>query len=375
MSAQSFFVAPASCRLSGFSELTVGHAVPFCDTLAKTLMAQKVKWGILSTAPIAQRRVLPAMRNCVNAEVAAIASRSLDKAKEAATKFSIPKAYGAYEELLADPEIEAIYNPLPSHLHVEWSIRAARCGKHVLCEKPLSRTVAQARRLLETRDEYRVKIGEAFMVRTHPQWLRTAELVRAGRIGKLRSAFCYFSYFNVDPANTRNIVEYDGGALMDIGCYPIKTSRFVFAEEPVRVIGCFERDPSFKTDRLTSAILEFPAGQSIFTVSSQATFYQKAQFFGTTGRIDVEIPINPPTDKPARIFIDDGKDLYAGGSAIIESFPICNQFTIQADLFSAAIRENSEVPNPLEDAIGNAAVIEALFRSAQSGKWETPERL
>jgi predicted dehydrogenase len=338
-------------------------------------MTKKVKWGILSAASIAQRRVLPAMLNCERAEIAAIASRSLDKAKEVAAKFSIPKVYGTYEELLADPEIEAIYNPLPNHLHVEWSIRAASLGKHVLCEKPLSRTVAEARRLLEVRDEYRVKIGEAFMVRTHPQWLRTAELVHAGRIGKLHSAFCYFSYFNVNPANTRNIAEYDGGALLDIGCYPIKTSRFVFAEEPVRVIGCFERDPSFKTDRLTSAILEFPGGQCIFTVSTQATSYQKMQFFGTTGRIDVEIPFNAPTDKPARIFIDDGKDLYAGASAVIESFPICNQFTIQADLFSAAIRENSEVPNPLEDSICNVAVIEALFRSAQSGKWETPERL
>jgi predicted dehydrogenase len=337
-------------------------------------MTKKVKWGILSTASIAQRRVLPAMLNCERAEITAIASRSLDKAKAVAARFSIPKVYGSYEELLADPEIEAIYNPLPNHLHVEWSMRAATHGKHVLCEKPLSRTVAEARRLLEVRDEYRVKIGEAFMVRTHPQWLRTAELVHAGRIGKLHSAFCYFSYFNVDPANTRNIAEDEGGALMDIGCYPIKTSRFVFAEEPSRVIGCFERDPTFKTDRLTSAILEYPGGQCIFTVSTQATHYQKMQFFGTSGRIDVEIPFNAPIDKPARIFIDDGKDLYAGASAVAESFSTCNQFTIQADLFSAAIRENSEIPNPLEDSVCNVAVIEALFRSGHSGTWEIPER-
>jgi predicted dehydrogenase len=338
-------------------------------------MTRKVKWGILSTASIAQRRVLPAMLNCEQAEVAAIASRSIDKAKTVAAKFSIPKMYGSYEELFSDPEIEAIYNPLPNHLHVEWSIRAASRGKHVLCEKPLSRSVAEARRLLRARDEYRVKIGEAFMVRTHPQWLRTEELVQSGRIGKLRSAIGYFSYFNVDPDNTRNVLGYAGGALMDIGCYPIKTSRFVFGEEPVRVIGRLEHDPSFKTDRLSSAILEFPGGQSIFTVSSQAVYYQKMQFIGTTGRIDVEIPFNAPTDKPARIFIDDGKDLYDGGSAIVESFPVCNQFTIQADLFSAAIREDGEVPNPLEDSICNAAVIEALFRSAESGAWETPEGL
>jgi predicted dehydrogenase len=338
-------------------------------------MTKKVKWGILSTASIAQRRVLPAMLNCQRAEITAVASRSLDKAKSVAAKFPIPKVYGSYEELLADPEIEVIYNPLPNHMHVEWSIRAASHGKHVLCEKPLSNTVAEVRRLLEARDKYRVKIGEAFMVRTHPQWLRTEELVRTGRIGPLRSVLGFFSYFNVDPANTRNIEDYDGGALMDIGCYPIKTSRFIFAEEPIRVIGCLELDPTFKVDRLTSAILEFPSGQSVFTSSSQLAYYQKMQFFGTKGRIDVEIPFNAPTDKPARIFIDDGKDLYAGASAIIETFPICNQFTIQADLFSAAIRDNAEVPNPLEDSIRNTAVIEALFRSGKSAKWEIPESL
>jgi predicted dehydrogenase len=338
-------------------------------------MTKKVKWGIISTASIAQRRVLPAMLNCEHAEIAAIGSRSLDKAKAVAAKFSIPKVYGSYEELFDDPEIEAIYNPLPNHLHAEWSIRAASRGKHVLVEKPVSRNAAEARRLLKARDDYRVKIGEAFMVRTHPQWLRTVELVRSGRIGKLRSALGYFSYFNVDPGNTRNIAEDAGGGLMDIGCYPIKTSRFVFGEEPVRVLACMERDPSFKTDRLTSAILEFPTGQAVFTVSTQMVYYQKMQFFGDAGRIDVEIPFNAPTDKPTRIFIDDGKDLYAGASAVVESFPICNQFTIQADLFSTAIRNNTEVPNPLEDAICNMAVIDALFHSAQSGKWETPEHL
>jgi predicted dehydrogenase len=343
--------------------------------VTENLMTTKVKWGILSTASIAQRRVLPAMLKCERAEVAAIASRSLDKAKSVAGRFSIPKVYGSYEELLDDPEIEAIYNPLPNHLHVEWSILAASRGKHVLCEKPMSRTVKEARHLLEARDEYRVKIGEAFMVRNHPQWLRAAELVHSGRIGKLRSALGYFSYFNVDPENTRNIADYAGGALMDIGCYPIKTTRFVFGEEPVRVIGCLERDPSFKTDRVTSAILEYPAGQCVFAVSTQATYYQRMQFIGTTGRIDIELPFNAPTDKPARIHIDDGKDLYAGASAVVETFPICNQFTIQADLFSTAIREDTEVPNPLEDSICNMAVIEAILRSAETGKWEVPERL
>ena len=338
-------------------------------------MTQKVKWGILGAASIARRRVVPAMLQCEFAEVAAVASRSIEKAKEFAKEFSIAKAYGTYEELINDPEIEVIYNPLPNHLHVEWSIRAASRRKHVLCEKPIARTVAEARRLLEARDEYGVKIGEAFMVRTHPQWLRALELVQAGRIGKLRSAMGFFSYFNVNPQNARNSPEYAGGALMDIGCYPIRMSRFIFGEEPVRVLACMEMDPSFETDRLTSAILEFPRGQVIFTVSTQIVYYQRMQFFGTEGRLDIEIPFNAPTDKPCRIFLDNGKDLYAGGSQITESFPVCNQFTIQADLFSKAVRENQEVPNSMEDAVCNAAVIEALFRSMQTGEWEKPERL
>jgi predicted dehydrogenase len=337
-------------------------------------MTKKVKWGILSTASIGERRVLPAMLHCERGELAAIASRSLDKAKTMAAKFSIPKAYGSYDELFNDPEIEAIYNPLPNHLHVEWSFRAASHGKHVLCEKPISRDVAEARRLREAADRFHVKIGEAFMVRSHPQWLRTAELVGTGRIGKVRSVLGFFSYFNVDPQNVRNIADNAGGAIMDIGCYPIKTSRFVLGEEPIRVSACIERDPNFKTDRLSSAILEFPSAQSIFTCSTQMVNYQRMQFFGDTGRIDVEIPFNAPTDKHTRIFIDDGKDL-AGANAVMESFPICDQYTIQADLFSAAIRENTEVPNPIDDAICNMAVIDALFRSAHSGKWEAPERL
>jgi predicted dehydrogenase len=338
-------------------------------------MPRKIKWGILGVASIAMRRVIPAMQQATACEVAAIASRSLEKAQAAAKQTGIPKAFGSYEELLADPEIDAIYNPLPNHLHVEWSIRAAFHRKHVLCEKPIARNVAEVRRLIEARDECKVKIGEAFMVRTHPQWMHAERLIRNGRIGKLRSAIGYFSYFNVDPANSRNVAADAGGALMDIGCYPIKTTRFIFGEEPERVIACVERDPSFKIDRLTSAILQYPSGQAIFTASTQMVYYQRMQFLGTDGRIDIEIPFNAPTDKPTRIFIDNGKDLYAGSSQKTESFPICNQFTIQADLFSKAILNDTEVPNSLEDATCNMAVIDALFRSAISNKWEIPERL
>ena len=303
--------------------------------------------------------------------ISAIASRDLAKAETAARSLGIPKAYGSYDELLADPEIEAVYNPLPNHLHVPWSIKAAEAGKHVLCEKPLSLDAAQAKALIAARDRAGVKIGEAFMVRTHPQWLRTRALIREGRIGELRSILCHFSFFNRDPKNPRNILEQGGGAMMDIGCYPINISRFIFGEEPSQVVALIERDPDFKIDRLTSAILDYPSGQTVFTCSMQLNYFQRVYFVGTKGRIEVEIPFNAPNDRPCRILVDDGRDLFGGGASV-ETIPTCDQYTVQGDAFSRAIRENGEVPVPLEDAIRNMAVIDAIVRSAESGKWERP---
>jgi predicted dehydrogenase len=332
---------------------------------------KKVNWGVLGVASIATRKVIPGMQMGEWSEIAAIASRDLKKAEEAAKKLGIAKAYGSYEELLADKEIEAIYNPLPNHLHVPWSIKAAEAGKHVLCEKPLSLTVAEARTLLAVRERCGVKIGEAFMVKTHPQWLRTRELIRKGAIGELRAIVGAFSYFNRDPANVRNRAEWGGGGMMDIGCYPITTSRFIFGQEPARVAGLIERDPDFKTDRLASVILDFPSGQAVFTCSTQMVPYQRMQFLGTAGRIEMEIPFNAPNDRPTRIFIDDGRDVFGAGIRT-ETIPVCDQYTVQGDAFSRAIREGGEVPVPLEDAIANMAVIQAVFRAGESGKWEKP---
>jgi predicted dehydrogenase len=334
-------------------------------------MPNKVRWGILSTAAIGVKKVVPAMQKGDWIDVIAIASRDLHKAEETARALGIAKAYGSYEELLADPQIEAIYNPLPNQLHAPWSIKAAEAGKHVLCEKPLSMTVAEARTLLAVQKRTGVIVGEAFMVRTHPQWVRTRELVASGRIGPVRSIQGFFSYFNADPKNIRNIPECGGGGLMDIGCYPINTSRFIFGEEPSRVVGLIENDPNLHVDRLTSAILDFPSGQATFTCSTQLVPYQRMQILGTKGRIEIEIPFNAPNDRPCRIFIDDGKDL-SGGGITTETFPTCDQYTIQGDVFSRAVREGTEVPIPLPDAIKNMAVIEAIFRSVKSGKWETP---
>jgi predicted dehydrogenase len=335
------------------------------------VVQRKVKWGVLGVANIAVKKVIPGMQKGEWCEIAAIASRDLGKADNAARLLAIPKAYGSYEALLADPQIEAIYNPLPNHLHVPWSIRAAEAGKHVLCEKPIGLTAAEAKTLLAARDRAGVTIGEAFMVYTHPQWLRTRGLIRSGRIGELKAITGAFSYFNRDAANVRNIRQCGGGGLMDIGCYPITMSRFIYGEEPMRVIALIERDPDFKTDRLTSAMLEFPSGQAIFTCSTQMVAYQRMQFLGTKGRLEIEIPFNAPPDHQTRIFIDDGRDVFGSGVSA-ETFPVCDQYMLQGDMFSQAIRGEGQVPVPLENALANMAVIEALFRSADSGRWEKP---
>jgi predicted dehydrogenase len=336
-------------------------------------MSNQVRWGVLSTANIGLKKVLPGMQKGQHCTIAAIASRDLKKAQEAADRLGIPTAYGSYEELLADPNIDAIYNPLPNQLHVPWTIKAAEAGKHVLCEKPLSLTVAEAETLLAVRARTGVKIGEAFMVNCHPQWLRVRELLSEGRIGELRSIVGVFSYFNNDPANIRNQVECGGGALMDIGCYLIHASRYAFAQEPTRVVALIDRDPTTRIDRLTSGILDFPSGQSIFTCSTQLVPSQRVQFFGTRGRIEIEIPFNAPPDRPTRLFIDSTGDLFGGGMAT-ETFPVCDQYTQQGDAFSQGILQDTEVPVPVEDAIKNMAVIEGLFKSAESGQWQAPGR-
>lgn len=332
----------------------------------------KTRWGVLGVAKIATQKVIPAMQRSAVTEVTAIASRDKAKAEAAAAPLGIAKAYGSYEEMLADPEIDAIYNPLPNHLHVPWSIRAAEAGKHVLCEKPISLTTTECRELIAARDRCGVKMGEAFMARTHPQWQRAKEIVQSGGIGELRSIGAFFSYFNRDPQNIRNKAEWGGGGLMDIGCYPITLSRMIYGGEPRRVIGLLDRDPDMGVDRLTSAMLDYAGGQCIFTCSTQLVPYQRVQILGTKGRVEIEIPFNAPPDRACRIFVDNGSSLTGAGIETTE-LPVCDQYTIQGDLFSEAIRGEGDVPVPLEDALKNMAAIEAIFRSAESGRWETPE--
>jgi len=326
---------------------------------------------VLGVAKIATDKVIPAMQQGEHASVIGIASRDAAKARAAAARLGLSKSYGSYEAIIDDPEIDAIYNPLPNHLHVPWTLRAINAGKHVLCEKPIGLTVAEAEQLIEARDRSKRKVQEAFMVRTHPQWVKAQALVRDGRIGELRSVFGYFSYFNRDASNIRNVPDFGGGSVMDIGCYLIHTSRMIFGAEPRRVISLIDRDPEMGVDRLSSIMLDFDGGQAIGTCSTQAAAYQRMHIVGTTGRIEIEIPFNAPPDRPCRIFVDDGRDLFGGGIETI-TIPTCDQYTIQGDLFSRAILDDGPVAYPLEDTVANMRVIDAVFRAGATGQWTEP---
>jgi predicted dehydrogenase len=328
---------------------------------------KKVVWGVLSTARIGTQKLIPAMLASDAVEVRAIASRSLAAAQEAAAALGIPEAYGSYAELLADPDIEAIYNPLPNHLHVPLTLQAARAGKHVLCEKPIALNAQQAASLREAGE--RVLVMEAFMVRFHPQWQRARELLRQGQIGVPRAVQMMFSFFNEDPANIRNDAGMGGGALYDIGCYAVTAGRFFFEAEPRRGIALLDRDPRFGTDRVASALLDFGAGRHLdFTVSTQCVSYQRLQILGSKGRIEIQVPVNAPPGTEVRLFIDDGS-AFNGAAARAETFT-ADQYRLQVEAFSRAIRGEMQLPYGIEHAIHGMRALDALFRSERSGRWE-----
>ena len=329
---------------------------------------KKVVWGVLSTAKIGLQKVLPGMQKSPLCEIRAIASRSADSARKAASQLGIPKAYGSYDELLADPEIEAIYNPLPNHLHVSLTLKAAAAGKHVLCEKPIALNAEEARQLEAAAGK--VLIMEAFMVRFHPQWLRARELVRGGTIGTLRAIQFLFCYSNTDAANIRNQADIGGGALYDIGCYPITAGRYFFEAEPLRGIALIDRDPAFRTDRLTSAMVDFGSGRHLdFTVSTQCAPYQRVHLCGTKGRIEIQIPVNAPQGAKTSLFIDDGSSL-AGAGIRTETLPESDQYMLQGEVFSRAVRGEIALPYGIDDAVRGMRVIDALLRSEASRRWE-----
>ena len=326
---------------------------------------KKIRWGILSTANIGMKKVIPAMQKGKHCKITAIASRNIDKAKSAAAELGIKKYYGSYEQLITDKDINAIYIPLPNHLHVPYTIKSLQAGKHVLCEKPISMNVKEAELLLSEVKKYpELKVMEAFMYKFHPRTQKIKELVDSGAIGELRTIQSHFSYSNLDPNNIRNKADIGGGGLMDIGCYCISYPRFLFNDEPIRAVGNVEFDPVMKIDRLTSGMLEFKEGTATFTCSTQLFPYQRATIFGTKGKIEVELPFNAPSDKETNIF------LYTNDKVETFTIDVYNQYTLQGDEFSKAIINDTKVPFPIEDALNNMKVIDAIFKSKKSDSWE-----
>ncbi len=337
-----------------------------------------VVWGVLGASHFALMAAIPAMRQAPLVDLRALASRSLDKAKQAAASVNVPRAYGSYEELIGDPEIEAIYNPLPNNLHVPWSIKALRAGKHVLCEKPIAMSATEAEELANVQRETGKLVAEAFMVRFHPQWEAVVQLIQSGRIGKVRAVQTAFSYTNTDLDNIRNQKDVGGGALYDIGGYAINTARLIFGSEPKRVVGVCERDPNSGCDSLSSAILDFGGGQASFVVGTQHVPYQRVQIFGTKGHIEVEIPFNAPHDRPCKVYVDEGfvgapdftvKQSSDDRRELVPSVA-ANHYTRQWQQFSEAIRNGTPVKNDMQSAVANMRVIDAIFRSADSQRWE-----
>lgn len=330
----------------------------------------RIRWGIIGTGNIGQEKVIPAMQKCEYGVVTAIASRDAAKARQVADALGIPQAVGSYEMLLADPAIDAVYIPLPNHLHVPWARKALAAGKHVLCEKPIALTAAEAQELLDAAQQYpQLKIMEAFMYRHHPQWQQARQWVQEGRIGDLQTIQSFFSYYLDDPTNIRNKAEIGGGGLLDIGCYTISLARFIFAAEPARIFGIMERDPAMQVDRIGSGIMDFGRGTATFTYGTQLANYQRVNIYGTTGRIEIEIPFNAPPPHACRVFKDSGADL-KGSSIETITIPPCDQYTLQAEAFSKAIRKEEAWPFPISDAVQNMRIIDALYKSGDSGKWE-----
>ena len=328
-------------------------------------MSGTVRWGILSTADIGVRKVIPGIRKAARCEVVAIASRDGEQARAVADQLGIPSAHASYEALLADPGVDAVYIPLPNHMHMDWTIAALRAGKHVLCEKPLAMTADDAQRMVDVAHETGLHLMEAFMYRQHPSWVAAMDLVDSGRIGTLTAVQSWFSYYNDDATNIRNIVEYGGGALFDIGCYTINLSRMVFGGEPSHIQASVRRDRATGVDALVSAILDFDGGIASFTCAIRSESDQRVHIYGTKGRISIDIPFNIPPDRPTRIRLTAGGDPPLAPDTTVLEFPTTDPYTAEVERFVSAVLDGGPTPVPPEDAVANLRVIDAIFAIAE----------
>ena len=326
-----------------------------------------LRWGILSTADIGRKKVIPGLFKADRCEVVAIGSRDAAQARTVADEMGIPTAHGSYEALLADPDVDAVYVPLPNHLHAEWTLAAARAGKHVLCEKPLAMTAADAERMVEACEAAGVRLMEAFMYRHHPSWVAAMEVVASGRLGRLRAVQSWFSYYNDDPTNIRNKLDIGGGALFDIGCYSVNLSRMLFGAEPGAVEASVIRDAATGVDTLTSAILEFGDGVATFTCSTRVETDQRVHIYGSEGRLSIEIPFNIPPDRPTRVVITAGGDPPVAPASETLTFPTADPYGVEADRFAAVILDGAPLPIAPDDPVANLRVIERIFAAGASG--------
>lgn len=324
---------------------------------------KKLRWGILSTANIAQEWLIPAMQESEYAEVVAVASRDLARAEAYAKECNIPSAFGSYEELLQNPGIDAIYNPMPNHLHIPWSIKAIEAGKHVLCEKPIGLDAVETQKLIDLAEQTNLVVMEAFMYRFHPQWARVQELIKSGELGAIKHVQASFTYHNTDPKNVRNMPGIGGGGIMDIGCYCISAIRLIFGKEPLRVIGNLELDPEFQTDRHASGMLDFGDGMATFNCSTQSNASQMVKIIGEKGTLWVENPFYRRDDMPSRILVQrdhENEEIIVGHH---------NQYLDQINAFSLAALNGQPTPTPLADALANMKVIDGIFSSAATNTW------
>ena len=321
----------------------------------------KLRIGVLSTADIARKKVIPGMRRAARVEVVAIASRDGEQARAVAEAMEIPRSHGSYEALLADPEVDAVYIPLPNHLHHEWTIAAARAGKHVLCEKPLALTESEAQEMATVCDAADVRLMEAFMYRHHPSWSAVRELVASGRIGQLKTVQSWFSYYNDDPTNIRNVQAFGGGALYDIGCYNVNLSRLLFGAEPTGVTASMERDPASGVDVLTSAVLDFDEGSASFTCATRLESDQRVHIYGSAGRISIGIPFNIPPELPTRIYVTAGGDPPVAPATETIEFLAADPYGVMADMFATAVLDGTPLPFEASDAVANMRVIDGIF--------------
>tara|TARA_B100000683_G_scaffold269123_1_gene305472 strand:- start:662 stop:1669 length:1008 start_codon:yes stop_codon:yes gene_type:complete len=327
-----------------------------------------INWGILSTAKIGWEHVIPAIKKSKNSQVIALASRNLSSARVLTKKFKIPKSYGSYKELYEDKDVDVIYNPLPNHLHIKSSIEACKNKKNLLLEKPLSLKSKDIDPLIEIASQNKVIVKEAFMVRHHPQWQWVKKYIKSGKLGSISSISTVFSYNNKNPKNIRNIKKFGGGAIYDIGCYPTVISRFLLDKEPKRVVGLAKNDKKFKTDILSSVVLDFGEIYSSFIVSTQSTFSQQVIILGTKKTLIVENPFNAVATKPTTVVIYNGKSIYRKENTT-KVFPATDQYEHQVTKFSNELLYKTKADYDLIDAKKNMKVLDAIFMSIKKSKW------